>query len=503
MAGKAAPWRRPRPILDMKMQLARRIGSAWLWMIIFALGLTVPVAAQPSPPSPREGRPPVNPQMLPQYPVPYRVPSVDAIKADLEYIRARLDAAVATRIIDRRTGEPITDLSQPHPGAMVDLGADHKFNPTQYPMGVIHAGMLLAADATGDRRFSDFTARRFQFFADDLPDLAKWGVPDGLRRSTNPFAALLRPEALDDCGAMGAAMIKARVAGVGPDLLPVIDRFAAYISHGQFRLADGTLARNRPRPDSLWADDLYMSVPFLAQMGRMTGDARYFDDAVRQVRQISARLFVPALGLYAHGWNEGNADDHPKYYWGRANGWCMMAMVELLSVLPENHPGRADVLKLLRAQAEGIANVQSGSGLWHQLLNRDDSYLESSCSAMFTFALARAVNRGWLDAPSYGPVAVAGWNGLSTRITPEGHVDGTCVGTSYADDAIYYYHRPARDDVHGYGPALLAGAEMIRLLENKELHIFGRPGSPVYFNPTFEGAEAARYATPPAKRPRE
>ncbi|MGD0541287.1 MAG: glycoside hydrolase family 88 protein, partial [Tepidisphaeraceae bacterium] len=87
------------------------------------------------------------------------------------------------------------------------------------------------------------------------------------------------------------------------------------------------------------------------------------------------------------------------------------------------------------------------------------------------FALARGVNRGWLDASAYGPVAQAGWNGLTTRIDEQGHVVGTCIGTGYANDYVFYYHRPDIDDVHGYGPVLLAGAEMIRLLKNDQLKI--------------------------------
>lgn len=448
-------------------------------------GLVFAVAAfaAPAQPAAPAARPAESSRPGPQYPIPYEVPSVESVKADLEHIRGRLDAAVAFRIVDRRTGQVITDLSRRNPDAVVDSGPDHAFNPLAYPMGVIHAGMLLTARVTGDHRFSDFTARAFGFFARDLPALEKWGVPEGSARRTNPFFALLRPQALDDCGAMGAAMIKAREAGVGPDLLPVIDRFAQYIRRGQFRLADGTLARNGPLPRTLWADDLYMSVPFLAQMGRLTGKDVYFDDGVRQVKQIAARLFVPSTNLFAHAWNAGNADDHPRYYWGRANGWAFMAMAELLSVLPENHPGRAAVLKLFREQARGIAEAQSGCGLWHQLLNRTDSYLETSCSAMFTFGLARGVNRGWLDAASYGPVAVAGWDGLTTRIDPEGHVTGTCIGTGYGDDAVYYYHRPSRDDAHGYGPVLLAGAEMIRLLANPELHEYGGGMRPITVTP--------------------
>jgi rhamnogalacturonyl hydrolase YesR len=158
----------------------------------------------------------------------------------------------------------------------------------------------------------------------------------------------------------------------------------------------------------------------------------------------------------------------------------MMAMVELLDAMPADHPQRAAVLHLLRRQAQGIASVQSGAGLWRQLLDRSDSYEETSASAMFTFAIARGVNRGWLDADAYAPVAIAGWNGLSTRISGDGHITGTCIGTSYADDAVYYAHRPAIDDVHGYGPTLMAGSEMIRLLQNPHLQMVGgRNGSPV------------------------
>jgi rhamnogalacturonyl hydrolase YesR len=132
---------------------------------------------------------------------------------------------------------------------------------------------------------------------------------------------------------------------------------------------------------------------------------------------------------------------------------------------------RARVLRLFRAHAQALASLQAGDGLWHQMLDRTDTYTETSCSAMFTFALARGVNRGWLDAGAYGPVAQAGWNGLTTRIDNQGHVIGTCIGTGYADDYVFYYHRPSTDDIHGYGPVLLAGAEMIRMLKNDHLKI--------------------------------
>ncbi len=154
---------------------------------------------------------------------------------------------------------------------------------------------------------------------------------------------VIAPRSLDDSGAMCAALVKASRAGIGvAELRPWIDNYGAWISRGQMRLADGTLARNRPHANSLWLDDLYMSVPALAQLGLLTGDARYFDDAVRQVLQFSQRMFVPANGLYLHGWVQ-DMDPHPAFHWARANGWALVAMAELLSALPADHPGRPAV----------------------------------------------------------------------------------------------------------------------------------------------------------------
>jgi rhamnogalacturonyl hydrolase YesR len=403
----------------------------------------------------------------PNYPIRYQAPTVQQITDVLNRVRTRIEARAIIGGPAENPAATEPDPAQPQ--------REPRWTLVSYPMGVIYAGMLSAFDATGEQAFADFDAKRFQYLADQLARADNPSVVHGSLRY------LLAPTTLDACGAIGSAFIKARREKIGPDLKPVIDRFAAFISHGQFRLPDGTLARPRPFPGSIWGDDTYMSVPFLAQMGALTGSGDYFDDAVRQITQISARLFVPSVGLFTHAWHQSNPDDQPHYFWGRANGWCVMATVELLSVLPEDHPRRPDLIKLLRAAAQGVASTQSGEGLWHQLLDRPDSYLETSCSAMFTFSLARAVNRGWLDGPTYAPVALAGWNGLCNRIDSDGHITGTCVGTSYGADAVYYYSRPAIDDIHGYGPTLLAGSEIILLLKNDHFRVYAPPRMPILF----------------------
>ena len=405
------------------------------------------------------------------YPIPYQMPTVPEITEVLRRVHAYVDAASPTRVVDSLTGREITDFAVPNPAARIPGDEGELFYPLDYTMGVTHAGMLLARDVTGDPRFSDFTRRQLQFIADRLPYF-RGVVAAGAKPGKTTFGAIIKTGSLDDSGSMCAALVKARRAGVGPDLGQVIDHWSAYIAHEQFRLADGTLARQRPQPESLWADDLYMSVPALAQMGALTGERAWFDDAVKQVLQFHRHLWDPQAGLYAHG-RHMNQPLNPEFYWARANGWAMLASVELLDVLPADHPGREQVLEALRAHIRSIAKLQSGtSGLWHQMLDKPDSYLETSASAIFVYGLARSINRGWVSPVSYGSVAQAGWIGLTTRVNAKGQVEGTCVGTTLASDHVYYYNRPQSVyATHGYGPVLLAGAEMIRLLQNPAIDI--------------------------------
>jgi rhamnogalacturonyl hydrolase YesR len=330
--------------------------------------------------------------------------------------------------------------------------------------------MLLAAEVTGDARYTGFTRRQLQFIADRLPYFRQV-IASGVKPGKTTFGAILATGSLDDSGSMCAALVKARRAKVGPDLKAVIDHWSDYIARRQYRMADGTLARQRPQPESLWADDLYMSVPALAQMGALTGERRWFDDAAKQVLQFHQHLWDPQVGLYAHG-RHTNQPLNAEFYWGRANGWALLATVELLDVLPQDHPSRGKILDVLRAHVRSIAKLQSGSGLWHQMLDKPDSYLETSASAIFVYCIARAINAGWISPVLYGSVAQAGWIGVTTRVNAKGGVEGTCVGTTLASDHVYYYNRPASVfATHGYGPVLLAGAELIRLLKNPAIDV--------------------------------
>jgi rhamnogalacturonyl hydrolase YesR len=439
--------------------------------VVFAvLLLTVPAQGAQGSYRNRDNRDPNDPGDG-SYSVPYQLPTHAEISQDLDRIRAFMELASSPRIVNRETGLEITDpSSEPVVSATLDPGL-FRFSPISYDMGVVYSGMLRVYEVTGDARFADFTAGRMRFIHDWLPyfEDAQKQFQRGWR---NPFSPALEPDSLDDSGSICAAMIRSRLANIGPDLNSQIELRGDYILNKQFRLSDGTLARQRPQRESLWADDAYMCIPALAEMGRLTGEKKWFDDAVKQALQLSDYLFVPEKGLYMHGLNMNNPDA-PRFYWGRANGWVVLALCDLLDVLPRDHAGYEPVRAQLQAVLRGVAEYQDGNtGLWHQLIDRTDSYLETSCSAMFVYGLARAINQGWIGGTGSGSCAQAGWNGLTTRINERGQVIGTCVGTTFASDPVYYYHRPANEyALHGYGPMLLAGVEMIRLLENPGYNI--------------------------------
>jgi rhamnogalacturonyl hydrolase YesR len=398
--------------------------------------------------------------MKPEYPVPYGIPSETGVKEVLDRMFHYLDEVTPAAIIDRKTGEKINDFSKISGDVALQQG---DFRLTSYEWGVTYAGMLLAGEVTGDQRYTEYTQKRLKLLA----NITAWyqNNPEA-DAGHSPVRSILHPHALDDTGAVCAAMIKTERLNQNGSLRPMIDNFIDYIHTKEFRLEDGTLARNRPHLNTLWLDDLFMSVPALAQMGKLTGEMKYYDDAVKQVLQFSKRMFNKEKGLYMHGWVKG-METHPQFHWGRANGWAVMTLVELLEVLPETHPGYNDVLVQLQAHVAGLAACQNGTGFWHQLLDRSDSYLETSATAIFAYSIARAINRGYIDKQAYSAMVLLAWNAVSTKVNERGQVTGTCVGTGMAFDPAFYYHRPVNPyAAHGYGPVLLAGAEVISLLKN-------------------------------------
>lgn len=396
----------------------------------------------------------------PQYAGTYGTLTAEQIKGTVDRVFAYIDRETPARVTDNRTGKTVTDYTRIDSHSQLERGA---FRLGSYEWGVTYSALSAMTEATGDTRYRNYVNARFRFLSEVAPHFERVMKEGG--QIDPQMKQILLPGALDDAGAICSAMMKAARRDASLSLSKLIDNYFQFIRDKEYRLDDGTFARNRPQRNTLWLDDMFMGIPAVAQRGLYApAEAEeHYREAVKQFLQFARRMFLPERGLYRHGWVEGAAD-HPAFCWARANGWAMLTACELLDVLPEKHPQRNEVLDYFRSHVRGVASLQSGTGLWHQLLDRNDSYLETSASAIYVYCIAHGIVQGWIDAVSYGPVAQLGWHAVAGKVNAEGQVEGTCVGTGMAFDPAFYYHRPVNAyAAHGYGPVIWAGAAMIRL----------------------------------------
>jgi rhamnogalacturonyl hydrolase YesR len=343
------------------------------------------------------------------------------------------------------------------------------FRPISYEWGVTYSGMLALHQLTGQDRFKKYVFDRLGFIEKALPAAKDFSLkhPD----KQHALRGLVYPKALDDIGAMSMGVIKAQRAGYSGDLSFVVQRAKDFILKEEHRLPDKTLVRIRPLHHTMWLDDLYMAIPALLQMGISTKDENYFNEAIFQYESYQKRMFNPHLNIFMHGYLEG-ADTHPEFHWGRANGWAILTLCEMLEYLPVNHPKRPVLLAQFKRHLGGLMALQDGTGFWHQLLDKSDSYLETSATAIYAYAIAKGINKGWLDVRIYAPAALLAYQAVQTRISENGHVEGTCVGTGLAWDPAFYYHRPVSPfAAHGYGPVLLASSAILEMVEKYSFEI--------------------------------
>ena len=113
-----------------------------------------------------------------------------------------------------------------------------------------------------------------------------------------------------------------------------------------------------------------------------------------------------------------------------------MAVTDLLTFIPEDHPKRKEVLEDYRTFIQGVVLRQGEQGLWHQILDRPDTYAETSCSGMFTYCILKGVNEGWLDA-SFLEAGKKGWRGLLTTVNDNFELTGVCPPSDISPDPDY------------------------------------------------------------------
>lgn len=244
-------------------------------------------------------------------------------------------------------------------------------------------------------------------------------------------------------------------------------------------------------PYQMWLDGIYMAGPFLTEYAYRFNEPSTFDEVVHQIVLIEKHTRDEKTGLLYHAWDESRQQRWcdpetglSKYFWGRAIGWYVMAIVDVLDRLPRDHAQRSDLIAILNKTAAALVKVQDeATGLWYQIVDlpeRAGNYLEASASTMFVYAFAKGMREGYL-ASNYLLSARRGYHGLLQnliKIDSQGllTLEKVCGGAGlggepYRDGSFEYYvtEKIIPNDPKGVGPFILAALEMERAGVNEEL----------------------------------
>lgn len=327
-------------------------------------------------------------------------------------------AEIGKRVAERFAAGPHTNFGRSTPPAHIT-----------YPETVAWYGALNFAQLSGDKELTAQLIKRFDpFFSTE--------------------AALIPAPVHVDSTVFGAVPLQIYIETRDPRYLRMGLRFAD--QQWENATPDGLTAQSR-----YWIDDMYMITLVQVQAYRATGDAKYINRAAMEMTAYLDKLQQPN-GLFFH------APDAP-FYWGRGNGWVAAGMTELLRSLPANHPQRARIMESYRKMTSTLLRLQGKDGLWRQLLDHPEAWPETSCSAMFTFAMITGVQQGWLDGKKYGRAARKGWLGLLSYLEPNGDLRNVCEGTNKMNDLNYYLNRARNTgDLHGQAPLLWCAGAFLR-----------------------------------------
>lgn len=249
------------------------------------------------------------------------------------------------------------------------------------------------------------------------------------------------------------------------------------------RTSEGGFWHKKIYPHQMWLDGLFMASPFMAQYGAEFNEPIWYDEAIHQITLVYQHTLDPKTGLLYHGWDESRQQNwsnrqtgQSPNFWSRAMGWYTMTIVDVLDFIPYNHPGRAEIIDILKKTSDALLKVRDPtSHLWYQVSdagNRKGNYLEASGSGMFAYSFAKGAINGYLPK-SFLKEAEATYQGIISRlinIDNNGliNLEQTCGGAGLGGDrdgSFNYYisEKTTQNDSKGMAAFILTGL----MLNNK------------------------------------
>ena len=230
--------------------------------------------------------------------------------------------------------------------------------------------------------------------------------------------------------------------------------------------ADGKLRESMPFHNEM-SDAVFMGTPILVHAGRLTGETKYFDMADRHLK-FMLKLNVRNDGLHQH-----SPLDPEHTAWGRGNGFPALGLALSISDMPAKSQHLPSMAAAYRDHLLAMIDHQDEMGMWHQIVDRPESYREFTSTCMTTFAIVRGLRNNWLDRQTFEPFVQRAWESINSRIGPNGNLVDVCTGTGKQKNRRAYYDRTAilgKDD-RGGAMALMVSTELAFALREGSIEL--------------------------------
>ena len=217
-------------------------------------------------------------------------------------------------------------------------------------------------------------------------------------------------------------------------------------------------------PDELWVDTLFMAVLFLGKMGVRYQNVAWIDEAVYQFLLHIRYLSDKQTGLLYHGWTFEAMNNFGGIFWNRGNSWFTYGAIAFLDAMGDSirSADRRIILNAWLNQVNRLVALQDADGLWHTILDKPDTYIETSGSGAITAGILYGIRCGILDS-SYLPAAKNAVSGLLSYVGEDGVVGNVSAGTAVGMNAEHYENIMIRPMAYGQSLTALALIEALYL----------------------------------------
>ncbi len=237
------------------------------------------------------------------------------------------------------------------------------------------------------------------------------------------LALMQEKEGVTDPAANGEAVFAAARITKEPALQAAADAMLNYLLKAAPRASDGTLFHIVDAKE-VWVDSMYMAPPFLAVAGQA-------GEAIRQIRGIKKRLWNPEKKLYAHIWNEERKALTRAAFWGVGNGWAAAGITRVIRALPESRAREKETLvSHVREIIDGCLVHQRPDGLFHNVVDQPDTFIETNLAQMLSYSIYRGVAGGWLPS-AYLEQAEGMRTAVHKKVDSSGYVQGVCAAPTF------------------------------------------------------------------------